>query len=94
VGRGLENFPKATEWDHLGWTHPIARYVRCLVVAEEPGARAALLAEVRLLEHTVGLTPIAMLRLRWEIEPSEPATVTQIAEAPRRRLILPEEPEE
>ena len=59
-----------------------------MVASEELGAKAALLAEVRNLEQQLGLTPMALLRLRWEIEPSEPATVTPIAEAPKRRLIM------
>jgi hypothetical protein len=47
-----------------------------------------------MLETTLGLTPMSMLRLRWEVEPTEDATVTPLAEAPRRRLIVTEEPEE
>jgi hypothetical protein len=81
--------PVAVEWEKLAWLHPVARYVRILVASEEPGAKAALLAEVRQAEQQLGLTPMAMLRLRFEIELIEPATVTAIAEArPKRRLIV------
>jgi hypothetical protein len=37
-----------------------------------PRATAALLGEVRQLEDRLGLSPLAMLRLRWEIMPAEP----------------------
>jgi hypothetical protein len=80
--------PQAIEWERMTWLHPIARYLRILIASEERGAKAALLAEVRNLEQQLGLTPMALLRLRWEIEPGEPATVTPIAEAPKRRLIV------
>ena len=83
--------PQAVAWEHLLWPRTIARYVRCAVAAEELSS-AALLAEVRLLEHALGLSPMSLLRLRWEME-AEPATVTPIAEAPRRRLNLAEDEE-
>jgi hypothetical protein len=84
--------PQAVAWEHLLWPRTIARYVRC-AVASEGLSSAALLAEVRLLEHALGLSPMSLLRLRWEIEPAEGATVTPIAEASRRRLNLAEDEE-
>ena len=59
--------------------------------AEKPGARASLLSEVRQAEAALGLSPVSMARLHWQIEPAEPATITPIAERPRRRLILAED---
>lgn len=84
--------PVAVAWETL-WTRTIARYVRCEVASEELRS-AALLAEVRLLEHALGLSPMSQLRLRWEIEPGEAATVSPIAKAPRRRLNLAEDKDE
>jgi hypothetical protein len=60
--------PQAAAWAHLQLARTVARYVRALVKAERPGAVAFLLGEVRQLEDRLGLTPMAMLRLRWEIE--------------------------
>jgi hypothetical protein len=94
VWADLWKTPHSVEWEKLSWTHPTARYVRCLVASEEPGAKAALLAEVRLLEQTLGLTPMTLLRLRWEIEPTEPAAVAPISERPRRRLNVAEDGDE
>jgi len=63
-----------------------------LALAEEK-LQATLLAETRSLEDRLGLTPMSMLRLRWEIAPSQErklASVTKIEEAPKpqRRLII------
>jgi len=65
-----------------------------LAEAERPGARASLLSETRQLEAALGLSPVSMARLHWQIEATEPATVTPIAERPRRRLIVAEDGDE
>ncbi|MBA3654252.1 MAG: hypothetical protein H0W70_08665 [Actinobacteria bacterium] len=51
----------------------MARYVRLLVKAEKPNAPAAICGEVRQMEDRLGLTPMAMLRLRWTVESAEDA---------------------
>lgn len=62
--------PQAAAWERLGWTRVVARYCRILLAAEaEP--TAAMLGEVRQLEDRLGLSPMAMLRLRWEIAADE-----------------------
>jgi hypothetical protein len=83
--------PQAVAWERLGWTRVVARYVRCLLVAERVEAPVALLGEVRQLEDRLGLSPISMLRLRWEIAPDEVAeqreqTSASAAEDLRARL--------
>lgn len=60
--------PQATQWEALGYTRSVARYARMLVDAEEPGAPAALLAEVRQMEDRLGLSPMSMRRLMWQID--------------------------
>lgn len=65
----LWRLPQAAAWAHLQLARTLARYVRALVKAERPGAPAFLLSEVRQLEDRLGLTPMSMLRLRWEIAP-------------------------
>lgn len=57
--------PQAVEWERLGWHRLIARYIRILVEAEQPGANAATRAEAKAMEDRLGLSPMSMLRLRW-----------------------------
>lgn len=66
--------PQAVQWEKLGWTRVVARYARCLLEAERRDAPAALLSEVRQLEDRLGLSPMSMLRLRWQIGTPEPET--------------------
>jgi hypothetical protein len=49
----------------------VARYVVLLAEAEVGEPKVA--AEVRQIEDRLGLSPMAMLRLRWEIAPDEVA---------------------
>lgn len=65
--------PQAVAWELLGWTDTVGRYARLLAVAEKPKAPAMILAEVRQMEDRLGLTPMSMLRLRWEIVDEEGA---------------------
>ena len=69
--------PQATAWARMQLARTVARYVRALVKAERPSAAAFLLSEVRQLEDRLGLTPMAMLRLRWEIAPDQLAEQRQ-----------------
>lgn len=78
--------PQAAAWERLGWVRPVARYVRCLVASEKPAALASLLGEVRQLEDRLGLSPMSMLRLRWEIAPDEIAELRE-EKTPRVRLV-------
>lgn len=59
--------PQAVAWESLGWTDVVARYARLVCAANERDAQVTLLGEVRQLEDRLGLSPMAMLRLRWEI---------------------------
>lgn len=83
--------PQAEAWEMLGWTRVVARYAVLVVEAEndlaspgERGPNASLLGEVRQLEDRIGLTPMAMRRLLWEVvddaadELAVPAGVTSI----------------
>lgn len=67
----LWHTPQAVAWDELGWTRVVARYACLLGTVEHPAdgkVNAALLAEVRQMEDRLGLSPMAMRRLQWEIE--------------------------
>lgn len=59
--------PQAVAWEELGWARTVARYCRLVVQAERRGSSTRLLAEVRQLEDRLGLNPLAIRRLAWEI---------------------------
>lgn len=92
IWEDLWGTPQAVAWEQLGYHRIVARYARMLALAEEK-LQATLLGETRSLEDRLGLTPMSMLRLRWEIGPSQErklASVSDIKEAPKpqRRLII------
>lgn len=59
--------PQSSQWEILEWTDAVARYVRLLTIAEGRKAPASVLMETRQMEDRLGLTPLALLRLRWKI---------------------------
>jgi hypothetical protein len=60
--------PHAVAWEELGWARTVARYCRLVLEAEKKDAKVTLLGEVRQMEDRLGLSPMAMLRLRWRID--------------------------
>lgn len=81
--------PQAVAWERLRWTRTVARYVRFEVQAETGDLKAG--AESRLLEDRLGLSPQAMLRLRWEVAADEVAEqrqdrTTRARKSARQRL--------
>lgn len=89
VWADLWRTPQSVAWERLGWTRSVARYCKTLVAAEKKDASAALLAEVRQMEDRLGLSPMSMLRLRWEIASDEVAEARPPVrrEAPRLRAV-------
>ncbi|WP_431999319.1 hypothetical protein [Streptomyces sioyaensis] len=67
--RELWSTPQAVAWERLGWTREVAQYVRWKVRAELGDLDAS--KEARQLADRLGLTPLAMLRLRWEVAADE-----------------------
>jgi hypothetical protein len=61
--------PQAVMWERLKWTHEVAQYVRWRVIAERGAIAPAV--EARQLADRLGLSPLALLRLRWEIVDEE-----------------------
>lgn len=57
--------PQAVEWEALGWLDEVALYVRWMVLASSGDLDAG--REARQYADRLGLTPLAMARLRWEI---------------------------
>lgn len=62
--------PMAVAWESFGWTRMVARYCVVLTMAEVTMS-TALLSEARQLEDRLGLSPMSLLRLRWEIVADE-----------------------
>ena len=58
--------PQAQMWEELAWNRDVAQYVRWKVRAEMGYLPAA--QEARQWSDRLGLNPLALLRLRWEIE--------------------------
>lgn len=66
--RELWRTPQAVEWDHGNYHREVAQYVRWKVLGESGDMDAA--KEARQFADRLGLTPMALLRLRWSIEPN------------------------
>lgn len=88
IWRELWRTPMAVAWERFSWDRVVARYVATLVAAEraldEGEPSAALLGEVRQLEDRLGLTPMALLRLRWEIVADDLEEARDAAKRPAR----------
>lgn len=83
--RDLWKTPQAVEWERLGWTRVVARYVRCAILAEE--LLPLPMAEARQLEDRLGLSPKAMRLLLWTISTDDLAEKRQEAsEGARKRI--------
>lgn len=80
--------PQAVAWERFRWAHEVALYVRFRTLAEEGDPKAA--SEARQWSDRLGLSPLALLRLRWEIVEDEVDEQRQGNEkdkaAPVRRL--------
>jgi hypothetical protein len=67
--RDLWRLPQAVQWERLRWTRDVAQYVRHKVLAELGDLDGA--KEARQWSDRLGLTPMSMLRLRWEVVSDE-----------------------
>jgi hypothetical protein len=81
--------PQAVAWQDMGagLARVVARYVRWTVAAEigiPADVATSALAELRQLEDRLGLTPMALARLRWDIvaEGSPPSSMPAEPSAP------------
>ena len=80
--RSLWRTPQAAAWAEGGFERVVARYVMvtCLVELEP---NAALLSEVRQMEDRLGLSPMAMKRLQWEVESPSQNTLAEVTSIDR-----------
>lgn len=90
--RDLWKTPQAVMWQQLSWTREVAQYVRWKSRAEAGDLDAA--KEARQLADRLGLTPLAMLRLRWKVaDPEEmPGTPQARKRVAARRRPRPDDP--
>ena len=70
----LWTLPQAVEWERMRCEDVVALYVRVFVVVSSDVTNPKMLAEVRQLDAKIGLSPRAMLDLRWETD-AAPAEV-------------------
>lgn len=88
--------PQAVMWIKLGIEDLVARYVRnCITLELGSGsvtvAQAYLVSEIRQQEDRLGRSPLAMLRMRWDVIPDEAEAPVEKAAPPRRlRAIDPD----
>lgn len=69
--RDLWKLPQAVAWERLGWLRDVAMYVRHHVLGELGEMDSA--KEARQWSDRLGLSPMSMLRLRWEVVTDETA---------------------
>ena len=85
----LWSTPQAVAWERLGWTRVVARYCRVVAAAEAQPDKAAIQTAALQMEDRLGLTPMSMLRLRWEVVSDEVAEKrAQSAEAKSRPKVV------
>lgn len=82
--------PMAAMWIRMDIAEVVARYVRvCVDIENQTSVNIAgtnMHAEARQLEDRLGLSPMALLRLRWEIVPDEVAEKKEEKTSAKRRL--------
>lgn len=71
----LWRLPQAVEWERMAWLRDVAQYVRFKVLGELGDLDGA--KEARQWSDRLGLTPLAMLRLRWRVAEDEVAQKRQ-----------------
>lgn len=84
--RDLWRTPMAVRWEALDWTRDVAQYVRHKVLGELGELEHA--KEARLWSDHLGLNPLSLLRLRWEVAADEVGAARQArATSGRPRLM-------
>ena len=69
----LWTLPQAVMWEKQGMQRTIARYVRMLREAEQPGATATIHMAVTAIEDRIGLNSKALRLLMWQVAEDEVA---------------------
>lgn len=79
--RELWRTPMAAAWERGRYTREVAQYVRWKVHGENGNIDAA--KEARQLGDRLGLTPLSLLRLRWEVAADELAQARAVRTPPK-----------
>lgn len=83
---GLWKKPQAIMWERNGDEFLVARYLKLRNMVQDPDSikdvKPTVLGELRQMEDRLGLSPMALLRLRWEIVEDTPEEVS--APRPKR----------
>lgn len=83
---GLWKKPQAVMWERNGDELLVARYLKLRNMVQDPvdisDVKPTVLGELRQMEDRLGLSPMALLRLRWEIVEEGPEVVS--SPRPRR----------
>lgn len=69
--------PQAVEWDRNGQHEEVALYVRTLCDAEALDASASVRTLAKQMQEALGLSLPGLLRLRWKIEATAPASTAK-----------------
>lgn len=77
--------PQAVAWERMNWAHNVGLYVRWMVAAESGNIKAG--TEARQWSDRLGLNPLALLRLRWEIAEDEVAEIRAEKTTPKPRRL-------
>lgn len=59
--------PQAAAWEELEWTRGVALFALSQLAAEHPDAPVTMLGENRQRAADLGLTPMGMKRLEWQV---------------------------
>lgn len=65
----LWRLPQSVKWDEMNSHDMVALYVRSLMAALKDVTDTKLMNEVRQLDNKLGISPLAMRNMRWEIAP-------------------------
>lgn len=85
--RKLWKQPQAVAWERHELGLAVARYCRVLALFEAGSMSPQVLTECRQLEDRLGLNPMAMLRLRWEVTADELAERRPAASTARPKIV-------
>jgi len=89
----LWKLPQAVKWEQMHAEDTVALYVIALLVYLDDPTETKLLGEVRQLDAKLGVSPKAMLNIRWTIEAKDDVTVVETnggGSATSERVFIPD----
>ncbi len=86
----LWSLPQADEWERMRCEPTVALYVRVFVKASATGGDPKLLNEFRQLDSKIGISPRAMLDLRWYTEEMLEEAYEEVGKSTEERVFVPQ----